>query len=581
MGLKFNIDRPKVSDEEIAKNQDFQKLVQQFKEQSIKQAKGDESWWKNKTIKYSTVIAGITVVCIVTYSALFTNNQQKIANDKITTSTPKTTTAPVKRTIQPPTPALAVKATKYTVNNQKGGTVKHATGTTLKIPANSFVDSGGKQIVGDVIIEYREFHSIPEVIGSGIPMQYDSAGTSRVLETAGMFDISGHQNGQPVAIANDKKIDVQLASLKERTNFHQYKFDTVAGNWAYLQPDMVSKQSTTTSTVALKKEIATLKNDVEVVLPKRSDSVAQQFTRKVKQLPTYSAPAKPRAAEKGRPSFKFEGSTTDFPELAAFDNVLFEVGPENKNYSQELHEITWEDVKVTQGPIKGVNYLLSLKYRARIEKLVVYPVLSGKDLETATATYKRKFADYTALSAKREAEELRLKQELEAKQAAYLAEQKQKEQELKRLQEEFKKLQQQQATMQQAAANNQVAITRLFSISSFGIYNSDCPHKINNGGSLVHPVFVDASGKPILPKIVYLINHNNKTAFGLQRENGFEVPLNSNDDYSFCAIVADKIYTSSKESTAEALQKKSNRFTADLIESTGNTSEKLKQALEL
>jgi hypothetical protein len=581
MGLKFNTDRPKVSDEEIAKNQDFQKLVQQFKEQSIKQAKGDESWWKNKTIKYSTVIAGITVVCIVTYSALFTSNQQKTVNDKITTSAPKSTTTPVKRRIQPPSDALALKAAKYTVNNQKGGTVKHTTGTTLKIPANSFVDNSGKQIVGDVIIEYREFHSVADIIGSGIPMQYDSAGNTRVLETAGMFDISGNQNGQPVAIATNKKIDVQLASLKERSNFHQYQFDTASGNWLYMQPDFANKPSASASTAARKKEITTLKNDVEVILPKRSDSVAQQFTRKVKQLPTYAAPAKPRAVEKGRPSFKFEGSTTDFPELAAFDNVLFEVGPENKNYSQELHEITWEDVKVSQGPVKGVNYLLSLKYRARIERLVVYPVLSGKDLETATASYKRKFTEYTTLSAKREAEELRLKQELEAKQAAYLAEQKQKELELKRLEAEFKKLQEQQANAQEAVITNQSAITRLFSISSFGIYNSDCPHKLNNGGSLVRPVFVNAAGKPILPRIVYLVNHGNQTAFGLQRDNGFEVPMATSEVYSFCALVGDKIYTSSKESIATSLQKKSNRFDAVLLETGGNSNQKLKEALEL
>ena len=34
MEPKFNINRPKVSDEEIKKHQDFDKLVKQFKEQS-------------------------------------------------------------------------------------------------------------------------------------------------------------------------------------------------------------------------------------------------------------------------------------------------------------------------------------------------------------------------------------------------------------------------------------------------------------------------------------------------------------------------------------------------------------------
>lgn len=578
MGLKFNTDRPKVSDEEIAKNQDFQKLVQQFKEQSIKQAKGDESWWKNKSVRYTTVIAGITVVCVVTYSALFNNQQQKTSNEKITTKPASATT--IKRTITAPHEQLKVNHAKYTVNNQKGGTLTHSTGSKLKIPANSFVDKNGQQIIGDVTIEYREFHTIPDVIGSGIPMQYDSAGTNRVLETAGMFEINGHQNGKPVALADNKKIDIELASQKNRDNFHQYQFDTTAGNWVYMQPDRKQSNFSSKSPTTIKKEIAVLKNDVEVVLPKRIDSTAFVYTKKLKQLPTYSAPAKPRSAEKGRPSFKFEGDSKDFPELAVFDNVLFEVGPENKNYSQELHDITWEDVKVTQGPSKGINYILTLKYRARVERLVVYPVLSGKDLELANDVYKKKFADYTSLAAKREAEENRLKAELEAKQAAYVSEQKAKEQELKRLQEEFKKLQQQQAQKEQAALSNQNAVTRLFSISSFGIYNSDCPHSILPGTS-IHPVFVDVKGKPILPKIVYLVNYTNQTALGLARDRGFEAAINKDNEYAFCIIAGDKIYSCSKEKTAIAMASKKYHFEADEIAGTPNASQKLKEVLEL
>ncbi len=40
MSLKFNIDRPKVSDEEISKHKDFQKLVEKFKQQSLKKGAG-------------------------------------------------------------------------------------------------------------------------------------------------------------------------------------------------------------------------------------------------------------------------------------------------------------------------------------------------------------------------------------------------------------------------------------------------------------------------------------------------------------------------------------------------------------
>src|SRR5436190_18860901 len=94
MDLKFNIDRPKVSDEEIKKNQNFNTLVEQFKKQSLKKARGDESWRRNKLVRYSTVIAGITVVCTVTYITLQNYKKNKATTyDKISTSStlhPKT-----------------------------------------------------------------------------------------------------------------------------------------------------------------------------------------------------------------------------------------------------------------------------------------------------------------------------------------------------------------------------------------------------------------------------------------------------------------------------------------------------------
>src|SRR5690606_34914488 len=135
---------------------------------------------------------------------------------------------------------------------------------------------------------------------------------------------------------------------------------------------------------------------------------------------------------KGRPSFKLDGSNDEFPELAAFNNVLFEVGPENKNYRKELHEITWSDVKISQGPDKGTNYLLTLSFRNQLEKLIVYPVLEGNDYDKALAIYNQKFATYQSLADRKLNDEKRLLAEMQAKQNAYLADLKRKEDELKK-----------------------------------------------------------------------------------------------------------------------------------------------------
>src|SRR5690606_13413969 len=256
-------------------------------------------------------------------------------------------------------------------------------------------------------------------------------------------------------------------------------------------------------------------------IPRKIDSTKVVYSKKIEALPKPKTPAKPVAATPGRESFKLEGSYEEFPELSSFDNVLFEVGTENKNYSRELHEITWSDVKVSQGPAKGINYLLTLKHRNRTEKLIVYPVLSGSDLETAKKQYAAKFSDYENRLGKRQAEEQRLLKEMEAKQAAYLAEQKRKQEEYEKARTEAKLLADRLA---QEALNNefntvstQVKAARLFRISNFGIFNSDCPRPTPNN-TTVTPIFVlNEKEKPLQAHFVYLIDHSNKTVFGLDR----------------------------------------------------------------
>src|SRR5437868_3669675 len=129
--MKFNIDRPKISDEEINRQKNFNDLVRQFKQQSIKRARGDESWWKDKKVRYSTVIAGVTVVCTITYLSLFNNNQQeKTKHDNITTqSTPKQNTKTTENSarpfIQAPSAKLKTSYTAYKVDNSKGASITH------------------------------------------------------------------------------------------------------------------------------------------------------------------------------------------------------------------------------------------------------------------------------------------------------------------------------------------------------------------------------------------------------------------------------------------------------------------------
>lgn len=601
MEPKFNIDRPKISDEEIKKHQNFEQLVKQFKQQSLNNARHDKSWWKSKKVRYSAVIAGITVICTISYLALFKNEttQKKTHETIITQDTKKENSTTKKNFISEPSQKLKVNYTAYTINNSKGGEIKHPTSSKIKVSKNTFVDKDGKDIIGDVTIEYREFHDAADIIASGIPMGYDSAGTKYTLESAGMFDIKGTQNGQPVFIKKDKTVEVELASANSEDRFNQYYLDTVKKNWQYIQKDNANAISGNIHATKefdnnqkdgpdnfIKKspKLQILKNQIEVVIPKRIDSVKIVYTKKIDAVPKVKEPNKPAKAS-GRPTFKLDGSYNEFPELAAFNDVIFEVGPENNNYRKEMHEITWSDVKVSEGPTKGKNYLLTLSYRKQVEKLIVYPVLSGNDLEKAEKKYQQKLTEYQSLLEKSEAEEKRLMVEMEAKQKTYLADLKKKQEDYEKekikLLVAFKQNEQNQLASNFNNMSTQTKATRIFNVSSFGIYNSDCPHA-EPSGKTVTPMFVNGDiGTQINPDIIYMIDHKTKAVFNIAFNDGFKINYDPQNDYSICVFRTNKLFICTKKMFKATADKDSNKFTVNELPDSADNLIDFKKALEI
>lgn len=596
MEPKFNINRPKISDEEINKRKDFDRLLKEFKERSLKQAQGDESWRRNKKVQYSAIIAGLTVICTITlFTIANTKNKTAARNETLTTPPSHTTVAAaktVKAAVKSPSVKLNVPYTSYRVSGANGGSVTHNKATKIKVPANSFVDKQGQDIRGDVTIEYREFHHPADIIVSGIPMTYDSAGHRYNLESAGMFDIRGYHNGEPVFIKPDKSLEVELASQNAENRFNQYYFDTVAGNWLYMKRDLAVATPLTRAAAAKlpgaappsSSLLTALKNDIEVTLPKRIDSVKVIYVKKVAQLPRPKSPLKPAAPTKGRPTFKLDGSYNEFPELAAFDNVIFEVGPENTNYSKEFHSITWSDVNVKQGPDKGRNYYLNLTYRNRTERLVVYPVLTGTDLEKANDIYDDKLAQYDQLVEKRQADEKRLMDEMQAKQQAYMNQLKKKQEEYDR--EKMRQLartsrdQESELASSFSQMSSTMRATRLFSISEFGIFNSDCPHPIPQQGDIT-PLFVLGKNQPLRPDFVYLVDHTNRSVYNLSPANGLKLNYKTGNEYSICVFVQNRLYLCSKNDFKQTVQASSNKFLVTPLPQGADELADLKKALEI
>lgn len=591
MESKFNLNRPPVTDEEINSHKDFGELVKKFKNESIQKARSDVSFLKNKKVTYSAIIAGVAVICTVTYFSVFKkeppkeNKNDKIATIQNTKNTPDT--KPNKAFIAPPISKINVPYSSYKVDADKGGAIKHSSGSKIIIPKKSFVNKQGEDIVGDVEIKYREFHNQADIIASGIPMTYDSAGVQSHLESAGMIDIKGYQNGEPVFINPKKVITVEFASEYPSDKYNMYVLDTVARNWVYLSRDNslkgqerekrlkgtkghetnVPKDAESPKVIALQKQIDEI--------PPKIEAEKLVYTKKVNQLPKAAAPSKPAKATEGRPQFELDVNYREFPELAAFKNAIFEVGTENKNFSSKLADVTWSSAQVSEGPVKGKNYLLTLTLGDRVEKLIVYPALTGADYDKALKSYESKFGDYQKLLAKREADEKKLKEEFEAKQKEYLAEMQRLTEEQVKERARFWKEQEAKFEEQFSTMGNQQKVMRLFQVNSFNIYNSDCPNSMPKGAS-IDPIYVVGNGH-IIPNSIFLVCHNRNLVYNLTYGT---LQYNPKEIYSLCVIgKGNKVYLFDKESFSGLTASKQNKIQLTELSADVTDANSLKKAI--
>lgn len=585
MATKFNLNRQPVPDEEINSHKDFGELVNKFKKQSIEKARSDASFLKNKKATYSAVIAGVAVICTVTYFAVFKKQPPKEnANDKIVTIQKQNTSTSTSKTnkafIVPPIAKLNVPYTSYKVKAEQGATIKHKSDSKIIIPKKAFVNKQGQDIIGDVQIEYREFHNQADIIASGIPMEYDSAGVKTTFESAGMIDIRGYQNGEPIYINPKKQITVEFSSEHTADRYNMYDLDTIARNWVYVSRDNSLKGKPAAAIPAPQTtespKIIELQKKLDAIPPKIENEKVV-YAKKVNQLPKATTPTKPAKAITGRPQFELDVDYKEFPELSAFKNAVFEVGTENKNYSSKLADITWSSAQVSEGPSKGKNYLLTLTLRERIEKLIVYPVLTGTNYDNALKSYETKFNEYKTVLANREAKEKKLKEEFEAAQAAYMEEEKKLSKQMIEERIRMRKEQEEQFKKLSASLNTEVKVIRIFNVSSFGISNSDCPTNTPHGGEM-NPIYtVNNNGAFIKAERTYLICHSKNIVYNFNTNK--PISFDPKDIYSLCVLSNSKLYLCDKTQLGNCFANKNNKIPVKELSADINDSYELKKAM--
>ncbi len=367
---------------------------------------------------------------------------------------------------------------KFTVDTSKDTTLIYPNGTVIRIPAGAFNSKDGKDISGPVEIAYREFHNPGDILLSGIPMSYDSAGENFQFESAGMFEIKGTKDGEPVFIKPGKPLEVSMRSLNsDPGKFNQYYLDTAKKAWDYLGRD--------------KPYMLQLKLDKPSV---QTDSTKAPATL----TEAFLMPGRYNAE---RYHFSIEADKDEFPELSLYEEVLFEVSPETKNFDPKSVNIAWEEANIER--LTGGKYKVTFRKAEASISIIGYPVAKEKEYAAMQKKYDALYRSYE--------QKVTEKQKQEQSVEAVLKEEISQQEKLMTTYQQDENLR---LALQSGANEAEEVAYRTFQVNKFGIWNSDCPSSMPKGMELLAE-FQNSEGAVIIPEAVFLIETEKNAVYSL------------------------------------------------------------------
>jgi hypothetical protein len=506
----INRNRKPLSEEEIAQGQNFQSFMNAY-------AARPKPFYKTTTFYLSAAAFGVLLAVGGYYWSTSSDS-------------PSAKTA----FVQAPIPTLNPNDTVYAVDARQEGVYYFETGTQLTVPAGAFLDSAGSAVAGAVELRYREFHDPAAIFLAGIPMTYDSAGTTYHFESAGMFELTAYQNGKPLRANPNAPIKIALASNSQEDKFNVYYLDTTQRNWKYNSRDKA------------------------VLIAMQSDSsVAIDSSLSV-------APIAPRQADKKKPSFSIAFDPVEFPELTVYKGVRFEVDETKTPYNRADKNIDWEDVSIERNT-DGKTFSVTFSKADLKRTYVTYAVVDAGNWSNAQKTFGERFAAW--------------KKKRDDKNALANEQQKQRERDLASDDERriFKNREalQRSLTLRRANVGNdqENMVMREFVVNEFGIWNSDCKSSLPEGQELFVKLLDSRSKKPIETTHVFLVEKGRNAIFTYSTSDLRTFRFNPKSENLIWAVTADgKIAVAH----AEALQRiapdaKEAEITLDVATTTATT----------
>jgi hypothetical protein len=377
---KVNLDRSKISAEEIKAKQNFDQIIKNYHVTP-------KSFLKKGWFWGAVGVASVAALTVFTFTSINSSEDEKKTHKTVAT-TDNSQLPPDTPCIKPPVENKSQQFQTFRIDPTDDSHIETKAGSVIDIPANSFKNKDGSLIENTIEIKIREFYDKGDVFLSGIPMAYDSSGTKYSLETAGMIEIRGFNNGDEI-LNLENTMKVVLATNNEEDNFNLYYLDEGKKNWEFIKP-------------LKKNEFSEELKEGDYYTDRNEDlAIKIEETKSQIKIIESKKPLKPRKLDDSKFSFDIDANKSQFPELASFKNIIFEVGDENKGFTEKVYEETWEDLKLVK---LNNKYQVQLTKGSHIEKYIVYPALVGSEYSKAKSEFDKKFAAYSNKKGKKEKE---------------------------------------------------------------------------------------------------------------------------------------------------------------------------------
>ncbi|MCC6690821.1 MAG: hypothetical protein IT235_04750 [Bacteroidia bacterium] len=535
---KINTNREKLSEQEITQHMDFNKFMSGY---------AAKAGWFAKGVKlYSLISASASVVAVSAYL--------------IYNSAASADVSSVKPFIDPPVRALDIVADKFVLNTERDTAIVYKTGSIVEIPANSFVDSDGNDVKGEVELRYREFHDPIDIMLSGIPMDYDSAGTIYQFESAGMLEALAYQDNKPLRLKPGKTIMAHLVSHTNSDDYNVYYLDTAHKKWNYISENTHKN--------------GTCQPIFDTISLNTEHDFTYGFNDELKK------PRKPKLAATNAKSFSIDYNKEEFPELSAYDGVKFEPSETDQSYDPSLANKLWEDVYIRKHP-DNEHYIVTFNSSKESHSFVVTPVVEGKYYEQAMKEYENRIASYANMLAKRKATERTQGDSLYRLSSFYAGIAKKSS-----LNDRFNNF----INGNYMGASADMLVYRTFQISNMGLWNCDRPIpyfslnklRLDGSPSTFKASFTDKNGNALFLKTAYLMVDNKNMVYPVGKNSFEKFPFNHQCVDKIMGVTYDEkvVYINKKDLNLIDENKNYIEFKMEIANDV-KTPEDLKQLLKM